>query len=279
MPNLFMRFPGGKSKTVTLSYDDGVEQDIRLIEIMQKHGLKGTFNINSGGYAAEGTVFPPGKVSRRMTFKQAQELYLDSGMEVAVHALTHPFLEQLPVECCTYEVMKDRENLEEQYGTLIRGMAYPYGTFSDQVVESLRCCGIAYARTTISSHRFKMPKDWLRLEATCHHRDEKLMELAEEFVNAPGNKAPLMFYLWGHSYEFEGADNWNVIEEFAEYMGGRQDIWYATNIEIYDYEEAFKRLKFSVNSKRVYNPTLYEIYFNYNWKDYSIKPGETLVLE
>lgn len=38
----------GKKKAVTFSFDDGVTQDIRLIEIFNKYGLKGTFNLNSG---------------------------------------------------------------------------------------------------------------------------------------------------------------------------------------------------------------------------------------
>ena len=37
MGSIFMRFPGGKSKDLTLSYEDGVAQDICLIEIMKKH--------------------------------------------------------------------------------------------------------------------------------------------------------------------------------------------------------------------------------------------------
>ena len=32
----FMRFPGGRAKAFTLSYDDGVEQDIRFIEMMEE---------------------------------------------------------------------------------------------------------------------------------------------------------------------------------------------------------------------------------------------------
>ena len=96
MSNICMRFPGGKRKALTLSYDDGVEQDIRLIDIMKKHGLKGTFNINSGMYAPEGTVYPEGTIHRRMSKSMALELYQNSGMEVAVHGLKHPFLEQLP---------------------------------------------------------------------------------------------------------------------------------------------------------------------------------------
>ena len=274
MGSMFMRFPGGKTKALTLSYDDGVDQDIRLMEIMKKHGLKGTFNISSGLYAAEGTVYPEGNVHRRMTKKMAEELYKDSGMEIASHALTHPFLEQLPINVCTREVLQDRENLEEQFGGLVRGMAYPYGTYNDEVVDILKKCGIVYSRTTISSHKFDIPKDWLRLEATCHHRDPKLMELAHQLAEGEFNRAPALFYLWGHSYEFEQQDNWNVIEEFAEYMGGRDDIWYATNIEIYDYVEAYGQLRFSVNGKRVYNPTNTVIYFNKNSVDYCVKPGE-----
>ena len=43
----YMLFPGGKQKALTLSYDDGVQQDIRFIEILDKYGIKCTFNINS----------------------------------------------------------------------------------------------------------------------------------------------------------------------------------------------------------------------------------------
>ena len=279
MASIFMRFPEGKKKALTLSYDDGVEQDIKLIEIMQKNGLKGTFNINSGLYAPEGKVYPEGTIHRRMSEKQVAETYKDSGMEVAVHALTHPFLEQMSAGACTYEVVKDRENLEAQFGTIIRGMAYPFGTYSDEVVACLKAAGIAYARTTISSCEFKIPTDWLRLEATCHHRNPRLMELAHKFVEeAPNNRAPWLFYLWGHSYEFEANDNWNVIEEFAEYTGGHEDIWYATNIEIYDYVEAYRSLVFSLNCSRVYNPTALTLYFEKGGVTYCVKSGETIEL-
>lgn len=272
---VYMRFPGGKKKALTLSYDDGVEQDIRLIEIMKKHGLKGTFNINSGSYAPEGQVYPEGTIHRRMSRSMAQDLYLNSGMEVAVHGLTHPFLEQLPENLCTYEVMQDRINLEEDYGTIIRGMAYPFGTTSDSVVEILKKCGIAYSRTVVSTERFGIPTDWLRLPATCHHKNPRLMELAKNFVENAGNRAPALFYLWGHSYEFEADNNWNVIEEFAEYIGGRENIWYATNIEIYDYITAYNQLIFSMNGKMVFNPTSITLYFEMQDKIYCVKPGET----
>lgn len=275
MSGIFMRFPGGRKKALTLSYDDGVEQDRRLMQIMDAHGLKGTFNLNSGEYAAEGTVYPKGQIHRRMSEKEATELYAGSGHEVAVHGLTHPFLEQLPGNVILQEVVKDRENLENQFHTVVRGMAYPFGTYNDQVVECLKMAGIAYSRTVESSHNFKIPTDWLRLPATCHHNDPKLMELAEEFVNEAPKRDSWMFYLWGHSYEYEVNDNWNVIEEFAAYAGGHEDIWYATNLQIYDYVQAYQRLEFSCDTRLVYNPSAIEIFLEKDGELNSVKPGET----
>lgn len=276
MPELIMRFPKGKAKALTLSYDDGVEQDIRLMEIMDKNGLKGTFNLNSGLFAPDGTVYQKGTFHRRLTAKQAVQVYAGSGHEVAVHGLTHPFLEKLPENMAMWELLKDRENLENQFHTIIRGMAYPFGTYSSTTVDCLQKAGLVYGRTVISSHSFRMPEDWLRLEATCHHDDPELMNLAKKFVEETPEWHSWMFYLWGHSYEFEVNSNWNVIEEFAAFAGGHDDIWYATNIQIHDYVQAYQRLEFSADGKQIFNPTATELYFQKPGKPdevYCILPG------
>jgi peptidoglycan/xylan/chitin deacetylase (PgdA/CDA1 family) len=275
---IFMRFPKGKAKALTLSYDDGVQQDMRLISILNKHGLKCTFNINTGLFSPEGTQFPEGQIHRRMTEKEAVALYKDSGHEIAVHALTHPFLEQLPTNIVMNEILEDRKNLERLFGTITRGMAYPFGTYSDEVVAVLKSAGIAYARTVHSTESFQLPTDWLRLPATCHHDNPNLIKLTNQFISETPWNAPWLFYLWGHSYEFEEKNNWNVIEEFSEKVGGREDIWYATNIEVYDYIQAYKQLIFSVDSSMVHNPTATVLYFNHKRNLYEIKPGETLTL-
>lgn len=274
MKTIIMRFPEGKKKALTLSYDDGVEQDIRLVEIMKANGLKGTFNVNTGLYAPEGKVYPEGTIHRRMTKDQVTKLYTENGMEVAVHGLHHPHLESLPINLCLSDVAKDRENLEEQFGKIIRGMAYPYGTYNDQVVECLKCAGIVYSRTVAATRKFSLPTDWLRLPATCHHKDEMLMELAHKFVEKDPGLESWLFYLWGHSYEFDMDNNWHVIEEFAEYIGHKDDIWYATNIEIYEYMEAYNRLVFGMDGKRVFNPTTTRLYFEMNKITYCVEPGE-----
>ncbi len=259
----YMMFPEGRAKALTLSYDDAVEQDVKLIEILDKYGIKAAFHINSGRLAPEGTVYPEGQIHRRMTKEQAVKLYTDSGHEVAAHTCAHEFLDALPNIVVLDEVLSDRLNLEEYFGKTVRGMSYPYGVLNDSVVNIMRMCGIAYARTTASTNSFDMPKDWLRLGATCHHGTPRLMELAEKFVKDPGNAKPKLFYLWGHSYEFERDDNWNVIEDFCKYMGGREDIWYATGIEIYEYTEAFERLVWSANMSTVTNPSSIPLWFRY----------------
>jgi peptidoglycan/xylan/chitin deacetylase (PgdA/CDA1 family) len=275
---VFMRFPQGRKKALTLSYDDGVEQDIRLLEIMNNSGLKGTFNLNSGIYKEEEKAYEQGDHYGRMTYERTTQVYAASGQEVALHGLTHPFLDQLPPNLATYEIVKDRENLEQQFQRLVRGMAYPYGAYSDSVVEALKAAGIIYARTTVTTGRFDLPTDWLRLSATCHHNYPGLMELSKKFIEEEPELNPVLFYLWGHSYEYDIDENWNIIEEFAAYIGNRDEIWYATNIEIHDYIEAFRSLEFSIAAGLVKNPTAQTVWFVCNQKEYQLESGEIITL-
>ena len=95
---MYMKLKDGKSKVLTFSYDDGVVQDIRLIGILNQYGIKATFNINTGLYVPEETQRE--RYYGRMKLSEAKEIYTDSGHEVAVHALTHPFLETLKTPRC-----------------------------------------------------------------------------------------------------------------------------------------------------------------------------------
>lgn len=280
MLNVFMRFPKGLAKALTLSYDDGVIQDKRLIEIMGRHGIKGTFNLNSGLFAQEGT-FTEEQTHRRLTAAECRALYTPGKYEVAIHGLTHPFLEQLSGGMLCSEIVDDKRNLERLFGQIIRGMAYPFGTYNDEVVNALALSGIAYARTTYSTESFDIPEDWLRLDPTCHHNDDNLKELTDKFINYKPkqySQRPWMFYLWGHSFEFDNNNNWGLIEKFAETTGGRDDIWYATNIEIYDYVKAYKSLIFSTDGKLVKNPSAVDVYALINNDIAEIKAGAVVAL-
>ncbi len=278
--NTFIRFPGGRAKAFTLSYDDGVRQDKRFVGILNKYGLKGTFNLNSGCFEHSRTDDPE-KQKGRMCIEEALETY--KGHEVAIHALSHAHLEQLPMSQVVYEVSRDRLNLEKMFGTIVRGMAYPYGTYSDDAVRVLFDCGIAYSRTTRATLNFDVPTDWLRMPATCHHSHPELFNLADKFLDKHSGRGPWLFYVWGHTYEFDNNtsnNNWDYIETFAEKISGHEDeVWYATNIEIYDYVQAFKRLVWSADCKKVYNPSVIDVWVAPSYDNtICVKAGETLSL-
>jgi peptidoglycan/xylan/chitin deacetylase (PgdA/CDA1 family) len=220
-------------KALTLSYDDGVEQDRRLIEILNRSHIKAAFNLNSGIQSGAGgfvkqDVRQQDIRIRRMNVRGLKELY--AGHEIAVHGLTHPHLENLDEETVRNELEQDKLNLERIFGIRVHGMAYPFGTYNDLVVKTVGAVGLRYARGVKSTHSFDIPGDLLTYQPTCKHTDPRLMELAEQFIKLKP-AVPQVFYLWGHSYEFDLDCNWQVIEEFCRLMADREDIFYATNAQ------------------------------------------------
>ena len=167
-------------KALTFSYDDGNEQDRKLLEILNRYGMKATFNVNTGLNHDCGTwVYRNVLEVHRLNLAECPELY--AGHEMAVHGVYHYNLTELTPEECTAELQDNIAAITEIYGTVPVGMAYPYGVFNDAVVEELRRLGIGYGRGTESSHCFAEQEDLLRFRPTCHHDDEALFSLAEQF--------------------------------------------------------------------------------------------------
>jgi peptidoglycan/xylan/chitin deacetylase (PgdA/CDA1 family) len=267
----FLCFPGFKEKALTLSYDDGVIFDKKLIEILRKNALKCTFNINSSLY---------GKY-RRLSKDEAIALYSNCEMEVAAHGYEHLSLANIDLTTATNEVIQDRKELENTFNCIVNGLAYANGSYSDEVVGILKTCGINYARTVNSTCAFDLPEDWLKWHPTCHHNSPNLMELADEFLSCKRpsyfwSYRPKLFYVWGHSYEFNDKNNWEIIEKFAEYIANKEDVWYATNSEIYSYVKAYDSLVWSVDSKFVYNPTATDVFINYLGNQLLVSAGKMI---
>ncbi|MBQ6333907.1 MAG: polysaccharide deacetylase family protein [Erysipelotrichaceae bacterium] len=251
-----LMFPDFKAKAFTLSYDDGVVQDKRLVKIFDEAGVKCTFNLGYGvlGYKSQGGPFDISKVEK----EEVAELYKNH--EVGGHGLYHSVLDTLGEPYAMYEIVEDKAQLEKLCGKPLRMFAYPFGLFSDEVKRILRSAGYKGARTVRSTYGFDLPKDPYELDPTCHHNDERLMELAEQFVKSPSFK-PQLFYVWGHAYEFDKDDNWDRIEKFVAYMAeNKEGIWFATNGQILAYLEAYKMLEYSVDGSLIYNPTATDIY-------------------
>lgn len=217
-------------KALTFSYDDGIEQDRKLVEIFNKYGMKATFNLNTGIQTPESNFEIEGVYINRMKQEGLEELY--RGHEIATHGLTHAAPTGMTKEQLDKEFLTDMSNIERIYGTYPVGMAYAYGCVDDEVVKYLKSIGIKYGRTVEASHSFEIPKEPLKLKATCHHDDDMLLELAEKFLKAePKENEQMLFYVWGHSYEFDVNNNWDRIEEFCKMMSGKADIFYGTNRE------------------------------------------------
>lgn len=275
---MYMKLKDGKSKALTLSYDDGVVQDIRLMRILDQYGIKCTFNVNTGMFIPEDTVRQ--RFHGRMKLSEAKELYISSGHEVAVHGVTHAWMQKLKPTELTEEILEDRKAIEQEFGTIARGMAYPYGMYDQNVMDTAAACGICYARTAEVTGNVRFPENWLEWSCTCRHKDPNFLALAKRFVeeNIHYEADAWLFSVYGHSYEFDLDNNWELIEEFARLVGGKEDVWYATNIEIYDYVKAYERLQVSADQSIVHNPTATDVWFSHNKTIYCAKAGQTVFL-
>ena len=277
MKRLFIRFPGGKPKALTFSYDDGVRQDLRLLEIFNKYGLHGTFNLNSSRLRSE--AFPD---SECVDADRLAEIY--AGHEIAVHGVTHPFLGKMTDTEALYEMFEDRLALERLSGRIVRGMAYPFGSYTDATLRLAKAAGIVYSRTVDSSGNFLLPNDWLRLAPTCHHAMENVPKLCDRFLKkSPNdevyNRDAWLFYIWGHSFEFDDGDfDYAKMGELCRTLSGKDDVWYATNLELYEYIEAFRGLIHSADGKTVYNPFAFDLYGDYDEEVVVFPAGKTVIL-
>ena len=135
--------------------------------------------------------------------------------------------------------------------------------------------GIRYARTVTSTMSFAMPENFLEWNPTCHH-NKNLLELGQQFVDLFKKQYLYMMYVWGHSYEFTNQNNWELMEDFCKLVGGRDDIWYATNIEIVDYLDAAKRLQYTADCSHVYNPSAASVWICVNDTNFIELKGGTM---
>lgn len=258
------RFPGGKTKALTMSYDDGVYSDIKLIAMFNTYGIKGTFHINAGLFGDESWS--------RLPEKDIRKIY--EGHEISAHGYTHQSLTAIPDEGILVEVLRDREKLEEITGEPVRGMSYAFGSVSDHVVEVLHTLGIKYGRVVPTTGAFGFPENFMQWRGTCHHNDN-LLSYADAFLTQSGHR---LMCVGGHSYEFDKDNNWELMEKFCKTVGGREDIWYATNIEICDYIKAVHGLKFTIRQDAVLNQSAFDVWISADGHPVEIESGQTAKL-
>ncbi len=261
---IFDRFKNGCKCALTFSYDDGNIADRRLVEIFNKYGMRATFHLNSVRFGWSDSI----------KADEVKSLY--AGHEVSCHMVNHPHPTRIPFTSVAAEIMNDRRALEAACGYVVRGMSYPYGSHNEDVIAVLRACGMEYSRTTRGTEWFAPPDDFMYWHPTCHHCNPKLHELFDQFVSYTSHGPLQVMNVWGHSYEFDHNDNWHIIEDFCKYASGRDDVWYATNIEICDYINAVRHLAVSVDGDVVHNPSGIDVWVTVNDQCVKIPAGSTV---
>lgn len=262
------RYPGGVRKALTFSYDDGPEHDIRLMKLFDKYGMKGTFHLNGANY-------------RNKTDEELKEIGKRyEGHEIAAHTMRHGDLNRMANVSIVREVVDDRAILEKMTGYPVVGMSYPSGRFSDHVIEVLKSCGILYSRTTLNvGDSVEFPEEFLAWHPSCHHK--KAMPIAEEFVEKLDSEWPRpLLYIWGHAWELKTEEDWEYMENLVRLLAGHEQVWYATNVEMYNYVMAQRNLRISADESMIYNPSNIPVWVERDKKDiFRIEPGQILYLK
>ncbi len=240
-------FPGGKKRVVTFSYDDGHINDERLAKLFTEKGIKATFHLH-------------GKYTENLTETEVTNLRKRyEGHEISCHTLHHGWPTRMPQQSLVNEILENRKHLENIANYPVVGMSYPSGDYSDETDSVFKACGIVYSRTVNSTNNFPLPTNFLQWHPTCHH--SSALALCDKFLNNIDSEWTLpLFYVWGHSFELTTEEDWAYMDTLLDKISGNDKIWYATNIEIYNYMTAQRQLVISLDEKTFTNPTALDLW-------------------
>lgn len=266
-----MRYPNNKLKAIVLSYDDGFSEDLRLVQLLNKYGLRGTFHINSARLSTP----------NYMKKKDIKEHF--GKHEISAHGANHQGLLGLTPADRIYEFIEDRRALEALSGKLVRGMAYPFGSYDPDGLELLESMGFEYARTVEATHDFRIPANFLLWHPSAHKfgveddpaRDGATFQLVEDFLS---RKHQALLYLWGHSWEYQ--KKWAMVEELFSLLSGQPDVVSLTHIDLVAYLKAFRQLRISADKTIIHNPSATKLFLRvYDGRLTSEKASYTIELE
>lgn len=230
-------------KYFTLSFDDGTQQDLRMIEILKKYDVDCiSWNINTEGlYGASWDLTGlglPGVEHQRFT-KEELESGIYDGYDVLVHTRTHPSLkiyDSTPIKVVE-EVQGNADDIAEITGISPVGMAWPGGDteYTDTTINIiLDKTDIRFARGTMPTYDFELPTQFMKWMPTCGISDSRVLDLAYDFINLEAED-DCLFYVWGHSFELDAYDSYDIFESLVRMMKANEgEITLVTNTEFYE---------------------------------------------
>lgn len=225
-------YPGGKKKAFNITYDDGVLQDERFVALLNKYGIKGTFNLNSQLMQEEFSwTHPNGMPVTRLSPERAKHLY--DGHEIASHTLTHPYMQNLSDAELYRQLKTDKDNLEALFGREVTGFAVPFDYYDDRIAECAKACGFAYARKSDCTGHFTPCTDPYHWQTGIYHIQPGLTEFVAEFLHTQEELA--VCQIVGHSYDLDAENLWGTLERICAAVSQCYDIWFCTNAELVEF--------------------------------------------
>ena len=225
-------YPGGKRKAFNITYDDGVLQDERFVALLNKYGIKGTFNLNSQLMQERFSwTHPNGMQVTRLSYDQVRHLY--DGHEVASHTLTHPYMDSLSDEELFHQMKTDKDNLEALFGREVKGFAVPFDYYDDRIAECAKACGFTYARKSEFTGNFTPCSDAYHWKTGIYHIDVHLTDFVADFLNTQEELA--VCQIVGHSYDLDAENLWGTMELICAAVSKCDDIWFCTHAELVEY--------------------------------------------
>lgn len=262
-------YPGGKKKAFNITYDDGVLQDVPFVALLNKYGLKGTFNLNSQ-LMAEGFSWqhPCGMTIRRLSPEEARGLY--DGHEIASHTLTHPYMHELSEGEILRQMGQDKENLETIFGREIRGFAVPFDYYSDTIARCALKCGFEYARMSEITQNYTPCRDYYFWKTGWYHVISGLENYVEGFLNTDEELA--LCQIVGHSYDLDMEHLWETMEDTFRKVSSAGDIWPCTHLELARYLRAMELSEVTDDCIRNHSPS--PLWFYIDGQTVLIQPGK-----
>ncbi|MBO6159809.1 MAG: polysaccharide deacetylase family protein [Firmicutes bacterium] len=247
------------------SFDDGLEQDKKIIEILKDYGLGATFHLNSGLFGDktyEGRIGNLGMTEKPAASFRSSGFHLLSyaphfripedevaqvyeGYEVASHTCRHVNLARCKEEERQKEIADDVKTLSEKFGYPVVGFAYPYGAGAKESREVLKAAGMKYARLARTREGFKFPEDPLAMPLSCWHISPKTFDLLNAFFQTESDE-DLFFLMFAHGYEFDFAtdeSNWSKFQRICEMVARHDDVISCSIRDAFLYHEGKKELQ------------------------------------
>ena len=298
-------FPGWVRKSISFTIDDGnLEMDKKFIDIVAPAGIKGTFNISNfhfdkldeegyrefyRGYEIANHVrLHPYAFSDGVEYdKKTGDLpeHAETATTVYEHEEDGVYLIE---RAKGWRKITDCENyvrLTRECTELIKkvfpeqkklGFVWPFGLQNNaELFDALTKEGFYGLRQT-GGHEdqtgFALPEDRNHWSYNANHL--ALLRVAELYRDYPDDGELKTFIFGVHSVDFERSENWCDLAKFADEFGNRPETyWYATNVEIFDYEDAVSSVE--VAEEYVKNPSDITLYITVDGKRVTLPPHST----